>query len=105
MVNEIDANHLFESIRAWATVRGLDKTDSHAQMTKLTEELGEVANALIKKKPKDLEDGIGDAVVVLTILALQNGLRIEDCVATAMNEIKDRKGKLVNGTFVKETDL
>ena len=50
-------------------------------------------------------DGIGDAVVVLTILAAQHDVSIEQCTEVAWGDIKDRKGKMVNGTFVKEADL
>jgi hypothetical protein len=40
---------------------------------------------------------------VLIILAAMRGLTIEQCLASAYNEIKDRKGKMVNGKFVKES--
>ena len=52
-----------------------------------------------------MKDSIGDMYVVLTILSLQLGLDIEDCVMHSYGEIKDRKGKLVNGVYVKEADL
>jgi hypothetical protein len=41
---------------------------------------------------------------VLTILAAQNGLQIEDCIAQAYDEIKDRRGVMKDGVFVKEED-
>ena len=60
----------------------------------------------IAKKRNDLVmDGIGDAIVVLTILAAQHGVNIEACIAMAYDEIKDRKGKMIDGVFVKEADL
>jgi outer membrane protein assembly factor BamC len=46
-------------------------------------------------------DGIGDCVVVLTNLAELLEMRIEDCIREAYNEIKDRTGKMANGTYVK----
>ena len=49
-------------------------------------------------------DGIGDAFVVLTILAAQHGLDIEECIAAAWSEIKDRKGRMVDGVFRKDGD-
>lgn len=52
-----------------------------------------------------MEDGIGGCFVVLTILAIQNGLTIQDCVKSAWLEIKDKKGKTIDGMFVKESDL
>ena len=47
-------------------------------------------------------DGIGDCVVVLTNLAELIGTPIEECIDIAYNEIKDRKGKMNNGTFKKD---
>ena len=43
--------------------------------------------------------------VTLICIAEQLGLKFNDCLDYAYNEIKDRKGKLINGTFVKESDL
>ena len=42
-------------------------------------------------------------VVVLTNLARMEGVKIEDCIQGAYDEIANRKGKMINGTFVKET--
>jgi hypothetical protein len=36
-------------------------------------------------------------------LATNQGFTLEFCLQSAWNEIKDRKGKLINGTFVKES--
>ena len=58
-----------------------------------------------KKKQNDffeLEDAFGDTLVTLIILAAQNGLQLEDCLEYAYNEIKDRTGKTVGGTFIKD---
>jgi hypothetical protein len=44
-------------------------------------------------------------VVVLTILAAQHDLAIEDCIEAAWHEIKDRKGVMRDGIFIKEADL
>jgi hypothetical protein len=58
-----------------------------------------------KSRPDEIIDGIGDAMVVLTILAAQHNVNLEACVAAAWDEIKDRKGRMINGVFVKEADL
>lgn len=50
-------------------------------------------------------DGIGDAIVVLTIIAAQYHTTPEICMEMAWAEIKDRKGKMIDGVFVKESDL
>jgi NTP pyrophosphatase (non-canonical NTP hydrolase) len=93
----------FRKIEQWAEDRNLIRgATPHAQMLKLTEEVGELAAGIARGQMPKIEDSIGDCVVVLTILAKQYCLNIEDCIAYAYDEIKDRKGKLVDGVFIKE---
>ena len=98
-------DRLVQAVEKWSKDRNLHEADSSKQFLKVIEEIGEVADALAKDKPEELKDGIGDTVVTLIILAQQNGLTLEECLETAYNEIADRKGKTVNGVFVKEEDL
>ena len=94
----------FDLIRFWAKDRGLyDKGNSHTQYVKLMEEAGELAQSLLKQDKPEIKDAIGDMVVVLTNLAHLEGFTIEDCIDAAYTEIAARKGKMINGTFVKET--
>ena len=94
----------FELIREWAQDRGIyDKGNSHTQYVKLMEEAGELAEALLKNDKYEIKDAIGDMVVVLTNLAVLEGMQIENCIESAYNEIANRKGKMENGTFVKQT--
>ena len=94
----------FDLIRGWAKERGIyDKGNSHTQYVKLMEEAGELAQGLLKKDAYEIKDAIGDMVVVLTNLAALEGMQIENCIDSAYNEIKSRKGKMTNGTFVKQT--
>ena len=87
----------------WANERGLIKEENATkQFIKLTEEVGELASALLKKDPYETIDAIGDIQVVLIILCEQLDINYKQCLESAYNEIKDRKGKLVNGTFIKE---
>jgi len=86
----------------WAYDRGLQTMDPTKQMLKLTEEVGELAGSLAKKRMTDSIDAIGDIYVVLTILSLQLDLNIEECVKAAYDVIKNRKGKVVDGVFIKE---
>jgi len=93
----------FDLIRMWAKDRGLyDKGDTKTQTLKLLEEAGEICRAVLKNKHDDVVDGIGDCVVVLTNLAELQGVSIEECIAQAYNEIKNRTGKMSNGTFKKD---
>lgn len=98
-------NSTTDLIRAWATERKLDTAGSSKQMLKLIEEVGEVASAIAKDNLFGIIDGIGDCYVVLTILAMQYGVPIETCIDSAYKEIKDRKGVLRNGVFIKEEPL
>jgi NTP pyrophosphatase (non-canonical NTP hydrolase) len=95
----------FDDIRAWAHARNLiEGSSTDKQFLKLIEEVGELAEGLAKNRPAAIVDGIGDAVVVLTILAAQVGVQIEDCIEAAWVEIKDRKGRMQDGVFLKEGD-
>ena len=96
----------FDKIRLWAEDRGLyHKGDPKTQTLKLMEEAGEICRAVLKDDREQIIDGIGDCVVVLTNLAELLGTPIEVCINAAYNEIKNRKGKMINGTFVKTNNL
>ena len=99
----MDKKTHFDLIREWADERGIyEKGDPKTQALKLVEEVGETCRAILKVEPKEIIDGIGDCVVVLTNLAELCGVPIEECIRSAYNEIKDRKGKMDNGTFKKD---
>ena len=101
---QVNLTNYFPLIRDWAKDRGIyDKGNSHTQYVKLMEEAGELAEALLKKDRYEIKDAIGDMVVVLTNLAVLEGMQIESCIESAYNEIANRKGKMENGTFVKQT--
>ena len=93
----------FDKIREWANERGLySGGDTKTQTLKLMEEAGEICRAVLKVDKQATMDGIGDCVVVLTNLAELAGTSIEDCIDLAYNEIKNRTGKMSNGTFKKD---
>jgi len=92
----------FDLIREWADERGLyENGDAKTQALKLVEEVGETCRAILKEDHEEVIDGIGDCVVVLTNLAELVGVPIEECIEAAYDEIKNRKGKMANGTYVK----
>ena len=96
-------DNIFNCIREWADKRGLyEKGDPKTQYIKLMEEAGEVGRAILKEDTDEIIDGIGDMVVVLTNLAELHGITIEECIQEAYNVISKRKGKMINGTFVKD---
>jgi NTP pyrophosphatase (non-canonical NTP hydrolase) len=94
---------MFDRIRQWAQDRGLyDEGNTHTQYVKLQEEAGELAKALLKNDYDEVNDAIGDMVVVLTNLAHLHGTEIEYCIEDAYKVIAKRTGKMINGTFVKD---
>lgn len=97
---------VFDKIESWASDRNLiNGSDPVKQTVKLMEEVGELSSGVCRNKLNIIEDSIGDSIVVLTILAKQYGLDVMTCVEKAYDTIKDRKGKMVNGVFIKEEDL
>ena len=101
--NYMKTDNRFQLIRDWAGERGLyTKGDKKTQYAKLMEESGELARAILKDDQEEFVDAIGDMVVVLTNLAHLGGTTIEDCIDSAYKVISKRKGKMVNGTFVKD---
>ena len=98
---------LIRKIEQWGEDRGFyhpeHGTTIEGQFLKLTEEMGELASDIVRgRSPKD---SIGDIVVVLVGIEKLNGTYMQECMEHAYNEIKDRKGKMVNRIFVKEEDL
>jgi|SRR5690625_2217172 len=94
-----------DRIRQWATDRNLDTADPNKQALKLGEEFGELFEGLAKGNEVLTKDALGDMYVVMTIMAQQLGFTIEECIEIAYGEIKDRRGKMIDGVFVKEEDL
>jgi|SRR5690606_21578617 len=76
-----------------------------AQVTKLIEEVGEIKEGIEENNRDKVVDGIGDSLVVLVQLARLAGVSFDEALAKAWNDIKDRKGEMKCGIFVKETDL
>jgi len=92
---------LIDKVKQWHRDRNLieGSTDA-AQHTKLVEEVKELETNILLSQP--VIDDIGDCLVVLINIAERNGLSLFDCLSHAYNDIKDRKGKMVDGVFVKE---
>lgn len=102
-INKIDEHSIFDNIRNWANEKGIiKKGDLKTQTLKLLEEAGELARSVLKSDHVEFKDAIGDCVVVLTNLAALTGLKIEDCINSAYEEIQSRTGKMENGTFIKD---
>jgi len=94
---------LVNKVAQWHHDRNLIKgaTDKD-QFCKLIQEAGELSDNICKGK--DMSDDIGDMIVVLINIAERNNLTLKECLVKAWDDIKDRKGKMVDGIFIKEGD-
>jgi hypothetical protein len=104
-----------DRVRKWAADRNLiDGSNPRAQFAKLTEEVNELSEAIFQMEVDGVEqcgsdlgyiltqDAIGDIAVVLQVIASQIGTTLTECQELAWQEIKDRRGKMIDGVFVKE---
>ena len=72
------------------------------QLLKLMQELGELSDSVCKGN--DVKDDLGDMIVVMLNIMERQGISMEECLQKAYDDIKDRKGRMVDGIFVKEGD-
>tara|TARA_B100000900_G_scaffold386471_1_gene376964 strand:+ start:246 stop:548 length:303 start_codon:yes stop_codon:yes gene_type:complete len=92
-----------ELISRWHQDRNLiDGSTDKDQYMKLIQEAGELSDSICKGK--DIRDDIGDIMVVLINIMVRNNLNMRECLSVAYGDIKDRKGKMIDGVFVKEGD-
>ena len=95
---------LVKLIAQWHHDRNLiDGSTDKDQFAKLIQEAGELSTSICKGK--DVKDDIGDMIVVLINIAERNGVTLTECLQVAYDDIKDRKGKMIDGVFVKSSDL
>lgn len=88
----------------WAEARRiLPNSTSQTQLLKTMSELGELADAIIKRDRPGIVDGLGDVLVTLIIVAAKEDVDLVTCLKSAYNEIKDRTGTMMpNGVFIKD---
>ena len=96
---------LINKVEQWFVERNLHSLNGAGQLVKLSEEVRELEDAFITDDRAEEIDAVGDILVVLIGYCMQRDLDIMDCLASAHDEIKDRKGKVIDGVFVKEVDL
>lgn len=92
------------NVQSWADTRGIyDHSTSTAQLLKAISEVGELADAHAKNDRKEVIDAIGDVMVCLVNYCAMEDLTLEQCCESAWNEIKNRKGRMIEGgVFVKD---
>jgi NTP pyrophosphatase (non-canonical NTP hydrolase) len=104
-IQPISGGVAYEKIITWAKVRGIfESSDPKTQALKTVSEVGELADNIAKGRHDAAKDDIGDIVVTLIILCEMIGTNLHECLEVAYKEISKRKGKMVNGVFVKQGD-
>lgn len=103
---EMKENTLENKVLKWAGQRNIiNGSTSKDQLCKLVQELGEVSDAICKSDKTAIKNEIGDMLVILAIIARMEHLSLDVCLQAAYEKIKDRRGVMYNGVFVKESDV
>ena len=93
-----------EKCSTWSRARNLiNGSTTKDQVLKLMQEVGELSDDTCKGN--SIKDAVGDCLVVLNNIALQNKTTLSECLEIAYNDIKNRKGIMKDGIFIKEADL
>ena len=94
---------LIDRVEQWHEDRNLiEGATDKDQVCKLIQEVGELSDNVCKGH--DIRDDIGDIMVVLINIMKRNDISLEECLDVAYNDIKDRKGRMIDGIFIKEAD-
>lgn len=101
MIGETNGRHVVVN---WSINRGIiQHSNARAQLLKAISEVGELADAEAKHQLDDIEDAVGDITVCLINYCHFYGLTVPGCLEKAWDQIKDRKGHMIEGgVFVKE---
>lgn len=97
---------LKENVEKWGYDKNLIHSDYRfRQFEKVLEEVFELKEEIIQDNKENMKLEFGDVIVTLIILSKQLDIDFEECLEQAYNKIKYRRGKTINGKFVKEEDL
>ena len=101
--SQAKASNLLQKFAKWGRDRKIDTGGTiGGQLAKLEEEVWELFAGINRCEDEEAKDAIGDIIVVLAQVCLIKGWTVEECMQKAWDDIKDRKGEMVNGVFVKE---
>jgi len=82
--------------------RIIPNSNPESQLLKAVSEMGELADATIKKDQEAVIDAVGDVMVCLINYCALQDINLVDCMEVAYDQIKNRKGTLLpNGVFQK----
>ena len=88
----------------WSESRKIiPNSNPESQLLKAVSEMGELADATIKKDKEAVIDAVGDVMVCLINYCALQDIHLVDCMEVAYDQIKNRRGTLLpNGVFQKE---
>jgi NTP pyrophosphatase (non-canonical NTP hydrolase) len=88
----------------WSEARKIiPNSNPESQLLKAVSEMGELADATIKKDQEAVVDAVGDVMVCLINYCALQDINLVDCMEVAYDQIKNRRGTLLpNGVFQKE---
>lgn len=97
-------DQLISLIIEWADERGIN--NPILQYAKVNEEIGEIAHELTRNRRNspELIDALGDSFVTLIILTDILGYDVNGVITAAYEVIKDREGKTIDGSFIKNEE-
>jgi NTP pyrophosphatase (non-canonical NTP hydrolase) len=99
----MDYFELETCIIEWAKERRIFlESNPMKQSYKTLEEVTELINAIYDRDKTGIKDALGDIMVTLIIQAEMQGVDLEDCMTDVFKIISKRKGKMINGLFVKD---
>lgn len=118
----MNIQELIDNVREWGAQKGITGPNGKGtllgQLSKTAEELAETRDSAVLysqaqfiairdgkryETMEDLIDGLGDITVTVILAAELAGLRFEDCLKAAYDEIKGRTGRMQNGAFIKDS--
>lgn len=99
-----DYNQLESLVIEWANEKGiLDHGNYLTQCEKTLEEVEELREAILLGNREEVADALGDILVTIIIQAHMNDMSLVKCLEGAYEIISKRQGKMINGTFVKNS--
>lgn len=102
----MDFEQLKTKVEEWADDKDLIRFENRfKQFEKVVEEVFELKEEMIQNNKKNTKLEFGDVIVTLIILSNQLNIDFVECLEMAYDKISRRKGKTIDGTFVKEADL
>lgn len=116
MNKEMNFEELKKNVEEWADDKNLlHEENAEKQFMKFIEEVFEFKSEMdvyfdgaetLKSLNKEyMKDEMGDVFVTLIILCKQLDIDPVECLDMAYEKISKRRGKTIDGTFVKEEDL